>query len=112
MDDDLQIQQGERATGLDIPLLLSFRNAIWGAFGPHRIKLTQIRPWRAMDGRSSMTLNLIFTEVTPHERRKIEFYNVTAAQTVDGTPIPDLRAFLATAAGRPDLLTYGTLPRY
>ncbi len=111
-DDGVQLEYGERANGLDIRLIVTLRNPIWGAFGPHLVKLTQIRPWRAADGRSSLTLNLIFLEVTPNERRKIELYNVTqAAQVSDGAAIPDLRAFLAQACNRPDLLTYGTPPR-
>lgn len=109
---DIEVTEGERATGLDIPLLLTFANPIRESVGPHPVKVTQVRPWRASDGRSSLTLNLILTATTPHERRKIEIHNVRAAANGDtGEVIPDLKAYLAARAGRPDLLDYGSPPR-
>lgn len=109
--DEITVTQAPRINGLRIPLRLAFRNDIMGTNGPHRATLTQIRPWRASDGRSSLTLNLIFTDVTPHQRRKIEFYNVVAAVDGEtGKPIPDLMTFLAEKTGQADLVTFGAQP--
>lgn len=109
-DDGWERIVGMRATGLNIPLLLTFRNPIWGSHGPHQVKLTQIRPLLVRKGdyvRGYLTLNLILTSERPHVRQKVQCHNVSeAADGTTGEIIQDFQRFLADRAVRPDLADY------